>query len=335
MVSVNPYRQSRDDLNSSGSSSDTHSLPIPPHQIPAEQAVLGAIMMDNEQFEKVSGLLSVEDFYHQKHRLIYDAMLNLFTERQNVDLTTLPYKLERMGELENIGGVPYLASIQLETPHAVNTVSYAKIVVDCSLLRQLLKSSQRIQQMVYNRDDSPVQKVLSDAQQLVYELGREFDRGDGLVHVKEPANSAFTRIEELYNDPSQSSITGISSGFIDLDGLTSGFQRSDLIIIAGRPSMGKTALAMNVAEHAAIVDKMKVAVFSLEMPAIQLTMRSLSSLSSINSRLIREGKLGDGREGEQNWKQLSNALNILSNTPIYIDATPGISPLEYPLDQGA
>ena len=328
MVSVNPYRQSRDDLNSSGSSSDTHSLPIPPHQIPAEQAVLGAIMMDNEQFEKVSGLLSVEDFYHQNHRLIYDAMLNLFSERQNVDLTTLPYKLERMGELENVGGVPYLASIQLETPHAVNTESYAKIVVDCSLLRRLLKSSQRIQQMVYNRDDTAVEKVLSDAQQLVYELGREFDRGDGLTHVKESANSAFTRIEELYNDPTLSSITGISSGFIDLDKLTSGFQRSDLVIIAGRPSMGKTALAMNVAEHAAIVDKMKVAVFSLEMPAIQLTMRSLSSLSSINSKLIREGKLGDGREGEQNWEQLSNALNILNDTPIYIDATPGISPLE-------
>lgn len=316
------------DLEPAPDSSSTSSLPIPPHQIDAERSVLGALLISNDQFEKVIELLAVDDFYQHKHRLIFESMSNLYQQREKVDLITMKDFLERTGELENVGGINYLAQIANETPHSINADSYARIVRDCAILRRLLKSSHTIQDIVYRREDAPVEEIMSKVQHMIFELGKKYDRNAALIHIKDPANDAFKKIESLYNNPDAGNITGIPSGFVDLDDLTSGFQRSDLIIIAGRPSMGKTALAMNIAEYAAIEEKLKVAIFSLEMPAIQLSMRSLSSLSSVNSSQIRKGTLGEGHDGMANWERLSHALNLLSEAPIYIDATPGISPLQ-------
>ena len=328
MTVVQAQRDSPQDLGPLPDSSGTSSLPIPPHQIDAERSVLGALLISNDQFEKVIELLAVDDFYQHKNRVIFESMSNLYRQREKVDLITMKDFLERTGELENIGGINYLAQIAHETPHSINADSYARIIRDCSILRQLLKSSQMIQNIVYSREDAPVDDIMSRVQHMIFELGKQHDKNAALIHIKDPANDAFRRIESLYNDPNQSNITGIPTGFADLDDMTSGFQRSDLVIIAGRPSMGKTALAMNIAEFAAIEEKLKVAIFSLEMPAIQLSMRSLSSLSSVNSNQIRKGALGEGHEGMANWERLSHALNLLSEAPIYIDATPGISPLQ-------
>ena len=303
-------------------------LPVPPNEKFAEQSVLGSILIDSSYFEQIAGMLKPEDFYYERHALIFEAMLGLYSDHQPVDVLTLKVALERKGNLEPSGGVEYLVNIVEEIPDITNIQYYAKIVIDCSLMRQLIKCSQKIQNMVLKNEHEKVEKILSDSQQLIYELGTKFQRGNELVLVKEPAHEAFTHIEELYNNPDKSSMTGIPTGFYDLDNMTSGLQRSDLVVIAGRPSMGKTALAMNIAENAAIMHSFKVAIFSLEMPALQLSMRTLSSLSGIDSKKIREGTLGDGEEGQANWRRLSGALNQLSEAPIYIDATPGVSPLE-------
>lgn len=322
------HRNTPQDLRTSFDSSNLQYLKTPPQQIDAERSVLGAILISGDQFEKVIGLLAADDFYQNRHRLIFRSMFSLYEQRVKIDLLTMKDLLERTGDLEEIGGINYLAEIADETPHSINAESYAQIVRDCAVLRQLLKSSEDIQRTVYERESEPVDEIMSKIQQMIFNLGKKYDKNAALLHIKDTAMLAFQQIEELYNNPDKSSITGVPSGFVDLDDLTAGFQRSDLVIIAGRPSMGKTALAMNIAENAAIQEKLKVAVFSLEMPAIHLSMRSLSSLSGVDAANIRKGELGDGRKGEESWERLSHALNLLNDAQIYIDATPGISPLQ-------
>ena len=322
------HRNTPQDFRTSSDSSNIKYLKTPPQQIDAERSVLGAILISDDQFEKVIGLLSSEDFYQNRHRLIFDSMVSLYNQRIKIDLLTMKDFLERTGDLEEIGGIIYLAEIADETPHSLNADAYAQIVHDCAVLRQLLKSSQDIQRTVYERESESVEEIMSKVQQMIFNLGKKYDKNAALLHIKDAALDAFKRIEELFNNPNKSNITGIPSGFADLDDLTAGFQQSDLVIIAGRPSMGKTALAMNIAENAAIQENLKVAVFSLEMPALHLSMRSLSSLSGVNAADIRKGTLGDGRDGEQSWERLSHALNLLNEAQIYIDATPGISPLQ-------
>ncbi len=301
------------------------SLPVPPNDEFAEQALIGAILQDSNQYEFASVLVKPDDFYQYKNRVIFEAMLKLASEFYSIDVVTVKNHLESIGELEAVGGLLYLVSLVNETPHTTHTSEYAKIVRDCAMLRSLLKSTQNIQQMVYKRDDTPVNQIIGDAQQQVFKIGIDDYRNQGLVKISDSATRAFSDIENLYNDPDQYS-TRILTGFIDLDKLTSGFQRSDLVIIAGRPSMGKTAFAMNIAEHCAIRQNLKVAIFSLEMTDVQLAMRSLSSLSSVNSKNIREGNLGDGKDAEQNWAQISHALDILNEAPIFVDSSPGIAP---------
>ena len=308
--------------------SELASQPAPPNHKYAEQALIGSILIDNDQFEKVAGYLSAEDFYQQKHQLIFAAMIRLFSGSEIVDVVTMRAALEAAGELEAVGGAGYLVEIANETPYAGNTKSYARLVHDCAVLRRLLKGGRQIQQMVFNSGGANANDVLSKAQHLIYEIGKTDKSNQGLHHVKEPAEEAFARIEELFNDPERGNITGIESGFAKLDAITSGFQDSDLVIIAGRPGMGKTALALNVAEHAAIKGKLRVAIFSLEMSAVSLATRSLSSLSSIDSKLIREGHFGEGDQADVNWSRLSAAYDMLNGAEIYIDDSSGISPLE-------
>ena len=300
----------------------------PPNNRYAEQALLGSILIDNNQFEKIAGYLSQEDFYQQRHQVIFAAIVRLFKNSENVDLVTMRTALDQTDDLGNAGGVEYLLELANETPYAGNTESYAKIIRECSVLRQLLAGTRQIQHLVYNAGESPAAEVLSKSQHLIYQIDQEGRSNTGLLHVKQSAGEAFNKIEELFNSPRSSHITGIETGFIALDHITSGFQRSDLIIIAGRPSMGKTALALNVAEHAAIKGKLRVAIFSLEMSSLSLAMRSLSSLSSIDSKRIREGEFGTGDQADVNWRRLGTAYDMLNDAEIYIDDTSGISPLE-------
>ncbi len=300
----------------------------PPNYRYAEQAILGAILIDNSQFEKIAGQLSADDFYQPKHKAIYSAYIKLFEGSENVDLVTTRTTLEKSDELQTAGGIEYLLELANETPYAGNTEYYAKIVRECAVLRLLLKCTREIQNMVYSARELPAQEVLSKSQHLIYQIDKDVRSNVGLKHVKDFAGEALDKVEELYRNPVADGITGVASGFIDLDRVTLGFQPSDLIIIAGRPSMGKTALALNIAEYAAVNSKLRVAIFSLEMSGVSLAYRLLSSLSGIDSKRIREGNFGEGKQAELNWKRYAHAFNELNKAEICIDETSGISPIE-------
>ena len=302
--------------------------PTPPNNKYAEQALLGGILIDDSQFEKITGFLSPDDFFQQRHRLIFDAFKKLYSNSENFDVVTIRSSLEQSGHLEEAGGVEYLIELARETPYAGHTESYANLIHECAVLRRILKGAQQIQKLVYDAGELPAEDILSKSQHLIYKIGENEKSIAGLQHVKESASEALTRIEDLFNDPNRGSITGVASGFDRLDSLTSGFQKSDLIIIAGRPGMGKTALALNIAEHAAIQGKCRVAIFSMEMSAVSLATRSLSSLSSIDSARIRDGNFGEGNQADVNWRRLSAAFDMLNEAEIYIDDTSGISPLD-------
>lgn len=310
------------------SKSDYSGPTAPPSNKYAEQALLGGILIDDSQFESIVGFLSAEDFYHQRHQLIYAAFKRLYANSENFDVVTIRASLEQHGDLESAGGVEYLIELARETPYAGHTESYAKLVYECAVMRRILRGAQEIQKLVLDAGDSPAGDILSKSQHLIYEIGKNERANTGLQHVREPAADAFTKIEELFNTPNKGDITGIATGFNRLDYITSGFQNSDLIVIAGRPGMGKTALALNIAEHAAIEGKCRVAVFSLEMSAVSLATRSLSSLSSIDSKHIREGNFGEGDQADVNWRRLGTAYDMLNAAEIYIDDTSGISPLD-------
>ncbi len=303
-------------------------LPVPPNNEFAERAILGAIILDDDQIEKVVTNLLAKDFYVPKHRMIFETMSALYEERESIDLVTIQNKMKRRNEFDAIGGLAYLAKLADDSPVSANLESYVKIVKDCSLLRAILESSRDIQKSVFARVDESAEDLLLRGQQLLIKLSVQFERGKGLNPIGDAAGAAFNRIEELYSNPSPNFITGVPSGFVELDRITAGFQGSDLIVIAGRPSMGKTALAMNIAEHAAIVGQKTVAVFSLEMSPIQLGMRCLSSISGVAFNRIQKGDLGNGREEQENWNRISSAWNLLDTLPIYVDSTPGISPLD-------
>ncbi len=301
--------------------------PIPPSDLHSEQAVLGSILLDNEQYERVAAMLRPEDFYVPAHQEIYSAIQSLIQNRSAADIVTVSKWLSDTNKLEEIGS-SYLVALCTETPHAVHVESYGQVVRNESILRKLAKCARQIQRNVYNHGEKEAKEVLSDAQQLLFDLGKEQSENIGLVHVGSSAADALDQIAKMHKAGADG-LVGVPTGFTDLDEITSGFQKSNLIIIAGRPSMGKTTLALNIAEFVAVKEKMTVAIFSLEMSSMELTMRMLSSLSSIDSKRIREGNLGDNkREKMENWEQLTGAVQMLSDAPIYIDATPDVSPFE-------
>lgn len=310
-------------LESFGTESKNFDLPVPPNDHYAEQVLLGAILSDNSQLEYVS-YLRPGDFYAQPHKIIYKAMLSLVEEHKAVDTPTVKNLLERTGELEAIGGLNYLAELVYQTPQNMHTREYAKLVYEKSRLRALLLATKEIQQLVYQQDDTSTDVLLGQAQQLVFQIGQDDIHYRGPVKISSLANDVLDRIEELHSSGVHT--TGISSGFIDLDRITSGFQRADLIVIAGRPSMGKTALAMNIAEHCAVQHERNVVVFSLEMSDQQLAIRSIASLSSINSKFLRDGRLGEGPEKDQNWARIVQAIEILNKAPIFVDSGNIVSP---------
>ncbi|MFA5494656.1 MAG: replicative DNA helicase [Porticoccaceae bacterium] len=292
-----------------------------PHSLEAEQAVLGGLMLANELFDTVAAVLREEDFHGQDHQLLFRTMHRLAAEDKPFDPITLSETLKQHDELAAAGGDAYLAELANSTPSAANLQAYAQIVLERSIVRQLIIATSEIARKGYNPLGWDSAKLLAEAEQRLTEIMESRPKQGGFIHVNELLRQAVERIDELFN--SDTDITGLSTGFSDLDQMTSGWQKADLVIVAGRPSMGKTTFAMNMVEHATLHQPRPVLVFSLEMPANQLVIRMLSSIGKIDQTHIRGGNLT-----EDDWPRLSNAAQRLKDRPLYIDDTPGITPLE-------
>jgi replicative DNA helicase len=301
---------------------ETTALKIPPHSVEAEQAVLGGVFLDKEAWDKVAERVREEDFYRRDHRIIFRAINQLSNEGQPYDIVTVAEWLENHQLLDESGGMRNLAALAENTPSASNISAYADIVRKRSILRQLISATSDINDTVFNPQGQSSEQILEFAEQTVFEIAEQETRGrKSYQNISAYTDVVMERIQALAE--SKSSITGIRTGYHDLDFKTAGFQRSDLIIIAGRPSMGKTALAVNIAETAAIKDKHSVAIFSMEMQAEQLTMRMMSSLANIDQHKVRTGKL-DGDD----WVRFTSTVGILQETKMFIDDTPALTPAE-------
>ncbi|MBI4845376.1 MAG: replicative DNA helicase [Candidatus Omnitrophica bacterium] len=292
---------------------------VPPQNIEAEMAVLGAMMLEEEAISQVVEILNSACFYRDNHRMIYEAIVGLYDENKAVDLITLTEQLRRDNNLEDAGEAGYLTELANIVPTAANVAHYAKIVKEKSLLRNLITTATNIITEGYEHDQE-VDTLLDKAEKLIFEITGSKIKG-GFVAVKDLIKDSIETIEKLYQKKTQ--VTGISTGYQDLDEITAGFQTSDLIIVAGRPSMGKSALMCGFAEHAALMAKVPTAIFSLEMSKEQLVQRMLCSYARVNMQNVRTGFLS-----QEHWGHLVNAAGKLSNASLLIDDTPGITVLE-------
>ena len=297
-------------------------LKIPPHSIEAEQAVLGGLMLDSMAWEKLADVVTTEDFYRREHQLIFRAIAELADELQPCDVVTVVERLERKGEDETVGGLPYVGTLGKDTPSAANITAYGRIVRDHAIRRKLIGVGGEIADSAFHPEGRDTEALLDAAESKVFKIADEGARGrEGFRPIKGLLTNAVERIDELFQKGS--SVTGLPTGFKDFDDMTSGLQPGDLVIVAGRPSMGKTSFAMNLAEHAAIQEKSTVAVFSMEMPGDSLAMRLMSSLGRISQQRVRTGQLED-----EDWPRITSAVTILSQANMFIDDTPGLSPTE-------
>jgi replicative DNA helicase len=297
-------------------------LRVPPHSVQGEQSVLGGLMLNSEAWNEISDKISSEDFYRREHQLIFKAMRALSEADQPLDVVTIAEELERRAELNDVGGMPYLGMLANETPTASNVPAYARIVREQSVMRQLIKVGNKIADSGYRPEGRPVDDLLDQAETEVFKIAEQKDKGrQGFQDIQALLTKTVDKIDELFN--SDDALTGVSSGFSDFDGRTSGLQKADLVIVAGRPSMGKTTFAMNMCENVAIGAGVPVAIFSMEMPAESLTMRMISSLGRINQQAVRSGKLED-----DDWPRVTSAVNILSQAKIFIDDSAALTPNE-------
>jgi replicative DNA helicase len=295
---------------------------VPPHSIQAEQAVLGGLMLDNEAWDQIADQVVEEDFYRRDHRLIFHAISELADRNSPFDVITLSESLDSTRQLDAVGGLAALGELAKNTPSAANIKAYAGIVREHSVLRQLVRAGTDIANSAYVTEGRNSAELLDSAEQQVFEIADKGSRGRrGFVSIRSLLSKAVDRIDLLFHQ--EDPITGVPTGFADIDEMTAGLQPSDLIIVAGRPSMGKTTLAMNFAENAAIRHKCPVAIFSMEMPGEQLAMRMMSSLGRIDQHKIRIGKLDD-----DDWPRLTSAISLLDEAPLFIDDTPALSPNE-------
>ncbi len=294
-------------------------LRVPPQFIEGERAILGGLLLDNTALAKVIELVKPDDFYREAHRLIFRAMISLFEKGEPVDWVTLTSALNQEGRLEAVGGPAYLTELDEAVPSAANILHYTKVVQEKSLLRQMISASNEISTRCYE-DHRNLDQFLDEAEQIIFRIG-ETRIQSGFVHIKELMISGFETIESLYDR--KEAITGVPSGFKDLDMFTAGFQPSDLIIIAGRPSMGKTSFAINVATNAAIEANTPTAIFSLEMSKEQIGLRILCSKARVNLKNLRTGFLS-----QEDWPKLTAAAGKISEAPLYVDDTPAINSLE-------
>jgi replicative DNA helicase len=291
-------------------------LRMPPQSLDAERSILGAILLDKDSIIKIADMITADDFYSYQHGVIFEAVLQLFEKRIPIDIVTLSELLESAGKTKEAGGAGYLAELVNNTPSAANIVYYAQIVKGKAILRRLISAGADITEMGYE-EDSEISEVLDAAEQKLFGVSQNSLKNKFFA-IRDVLTDAFDRIDKIHKDKDKGAIRGVPSGFRDLDGITAGFQKSDLIILAARPSMGKTSFSLNLAENAAIEFKIPVAVFSLEMSKDQLVDRLLSSQAGVDSWKLRTGNLSD-----EDFPKIGYAMGVLSEAPVFIDDSPG------------
>ncbi len=297
-------------------------LRVPPHSIEAEQAVLGGIMLQPEAWDRIADVLTAEDFYRRDHRLIFAAIGTLVERGRPCDVITLGEWFDAQQQAGEVGGLGYLAELVNNTPSAANVRAYAEIVREKSLLRRLIDAGVGIAEDGYRPEGRPVRDLVDMAEQRVFAIAEGGKRaGQGYVAMNDTAREVLRLLHERYENRGQ--LTGLSTGFADLDKLTSGLQPSDLVIVAARPSMGKTAFALNIAEHAALRDKKTVLVFSMEMSSTQLGFRLVSAIGRVDQTQLRSGDIAD-----EDWPRVSNAMALLSGAKIFVDDSAALAPME-------
>lgn len=292
---------------------------VPPHDLEAEQAVIGSMLTDKDAVVSSIEVLKEQDFYREDNRFIYVAILNLYNRAEPIDIITVKSELESMGKLEQVGGLEYLAELPEKVPTTANAIKYIKIVEEKSILRNLIKTANEIIELGYDPTED-VEDIMESAEKKIFNIMQDKNQ-KGYTPIKDVLVESFTQLEELYNRKQH--ITGVPTGFSELDYKTAGFHGSDLILIAARPAMGKSAFALNIATNAAIKSNVPVAIFSLEMSKEQMVNRILCSEAMVDSNKVRTGKLE-----EDDWVKLAGAIGPLSESEIYIDDTPGISVME-------
>jgi replicative DNA helicase len=299
-------------------------LRVPPHSIEAEQSVLGGLLLDNHAFDKIADFLREEDFYRYDHRLIYQHIQRLIERSHPADVITVFESLSGAGKADEVGGLPYLNDLAQSTPSAANIRRYAEIVRDRSVLRRLVSVTDEIAESAFNTQGKETSTLLDEAESKVFAIAEEGARGSqGFVEIQPLLTQVVERIDELYHRDNPNDITGVPTGFADLDTKTSGLQPGDLIIVAGRPSMGKTSFALNIGEFVAIEHGLPVAVFSMEMGGSQLAMRMLGSVGRLDQHKVRTGRLAD-----DDWPRLTHAIQKMQDAQLYIDETPALNSLE-------
>lgn len=299
-------------------------IKLPPHSVEAEQSVLGGLLLENHAWDRIADVISRNDFYRHDHRIIYQAITKLLEQGRPADVVTTGESLENLGELNNVGGLSYLVALAQNTPSAANIRRYAEIVRDRSIMRKLVEVGTDIADSAYSPAGRSASDLLDQAESRVFDIAEAGAKGkQGFLEIKPLLTQVVERIDELFSRDNQSDVTGIPTGFIDLDAKTAGLQPGDLIIVAGRPSMGKTAFSINMGENIAIDTGLPVAIFSMEMGGAQLVMRMLGSIGRLDQHKIRTGRLQD-----DDWQKLTYAVGKLNDAPIFIDETPALNSLE-------
>ena len=299
-------------------------LKLPPHSIEGEQSLIGGLLLDNGAWDKIGDMVSESDFYRDDHRRIFTHIRKLLEMGRPADVVTVFESIEKSNEVEQAGGLAYLAEIANNTPSAANIRRYAEIVHERAVLRKLITVGDDIAANALNPAGRDVKQLLDEAEARVFEIAESGAKStQGFVAIPTVLGEVVDRIQALYDRDSPSDITGVATGFIDLDQKTSGLQPGDMIVVAGRPSMGKTAFALNIAEHVGVEQKLPVAIFSLEMSGPQLAMRFLSSVGRLDQQKLRTGKLGD-----EEWDKMTVALGRLHDAPIHIDDTGAINVID-------
>ncbi len=311
-------------LPQAASDSQLLNLRVPPHSIDAEQSVLGGLLIDNGAFDKIGDVVTDGDFYRDDHRRIFRHVSRLIERGKPADVVTVDEAIKVSEDKDKTGGITYLAALAGNTPSAHNVRRYAEIVRECAVLRKLIEVSAEIADSALNRMGKDVGQLLDEAESKVFQIAEAGARTrQGFMEIQPLLTQVMERIDLLYHKDNPSDITGIPTGYRDLDRETSGLQPGDLIIIAGRPSMGKTALALNMAEHAAVENKLPVAIFSMEMSGSQLAMRMLGSIGRLDQHKLRTGRLSD-----DDWNRLTNAVGKLHDAPILVDESGALNALE-------
>ncbi|MCG8439254.1 MAG: replicative DNA helicase [Pseudomonadales bacterium] len=296
-------------------------LKVPPNSVEAEQAILGGLLLNNSAWDDVAERVGARDFYRKAHRQIFEVIAQLVEEENPCDLVTVSQALTQLGQLDDIGGMTYLSELARNTPSAANITAYAEIVRERSILRQLINVSHDVAESAFNTEGRKSLEILDKAESAIFEIAEQQKKGSGPQDIKSVLKKTVDRIDELYKN--KSAITGVTTGFDELDKMTGGLQPADMVVIAGRPSMGKTTFAMNLCENVAIKAGKPVLVFSMEMPAESIVMRMLASLGRINQTAVRSGQLE-----KDDWPRVTSAIHMLSEQKFFIDDTPALSPLE-------